>query len=153
MPRWGLLWSMICLKVALPTPRIGPTSLPGRWPIDRQLFISWWVRADTVAVSSEASARSFMVGGRLQASKRAEGWATALENSNCSSTAATAMRCYRIIYLENTEMEGTDMHNCPTAQACIAVEPREDAPAILAIAAQCLSSAYQNKPTRRRTAE
>jgi hypothetical protein len=33
------------------------------------------------------------------------------------------------------------------------VDPLGDAPAILAIAAQCLSGAYRNKQTRRRTAK
>ena len=46
-------------------------------------------------------------------------------------------------------IEGT----LPCGSRLHAVEPREDAPAILAIAAQCLSSAYQNKQTHRRTAK
>jgi hypothetical protein len=77
--------------------------------------------------------------------QQANEWATAPEDSNYSNAAATA-KCCLIIYLETT-MEGT----LPCGSRLHAVDPLKDAPAILAIAAQCLNGAYQNKQTHRRT--
>ena len=65
-------------------------------------------------------------------------------------TAAMATCC--IIYISlNTVMEGTFALRLETA--CMLWIRLKMPPAILAIAAQCLSSAYRNKQTRRRTAK
>lgn len=53
-----------------------------------------------------------------------------------------------MLYILAPMVEGTML---PCGSRLYAVEPREDAPAILAIAAQCLSSAYHNKHSGRRT--